>query len=65
MHIPIRSERQRRRALRALLEVEVLHVAQCECVETCEMLRELREDIAELRGNLRRATSEEDRGRKH
>jgi hypothetical protein len=50
MQIPIRSERQRRRALRILLEVEVLHIAQCECIETCKMLRELREEIAELKG---------------
>jgi hypothetical protein len=50
MHIPIRSERQRRRALRILLEVEELHVAQCECPETCKMLRELREEIAWVRG---------------
>jgi len=49
MHIRIRSERQRRRALLVLLEVETLHVAQCECIETCKMLRERREDIAELR----------------
>ena len=50
MHIPIKSERQGRRALRMLLEIEKLHVAQCECVETCKMLRDLREDIAELNG---------------
>jgi hypothetical protein len=50
MHIPIKSERQRRRALQILIEVEAEHVAQCECPETCEMLRKLREDIAELTG---------------
>jgi hypothetical protein len=49
MHIPIRSERQRRRALRILLEIEAEHVAQCETPETCKMLRELRDDIAELK----------------
>jgi len=49
MHIPIKSERQRRRALRILLEIDAEHVAQCECPETCKMLRELREDIAELK----------------
>ncbi len=50
MHISIRSERQRRRALHMLLEVEALHLTECECMETCKMLRELREDIAELKG---------------
>jgi hypothetical protein len=50
MHIPIRSERQRRRALRILREIESEHVAQCECPESCKMLRELREDICELKG---------------
>ena len=49
MHIPIKPERQRRRALRVLLEVEEFHVAQCECPESCKMLRELREEIAWLR----------------
>lgn len=50
MHVPLqlRSERQRQRALRTLLEVETLHVAQCECPENCDMLRRRREDIAEL-----------------
>jgi len=50
MHVPItlKSERQRQRALRTLLEIEVLHVAQCECPDRCDMLRRLREDIAEL-----------------
>lgn len=47
MHIPIKSERQRRRALHMLLEIEALHVTQCESIETCKMLRE---DIAELKG---------------
>ena len=50
MHIPIRSERQRRRALRMLVEIEAEHIAQCESIETCKLLRELREDIAELKG---------------
>lgn len=54
MHIAIRSERQRRRALRILLEVEELHVAQCECIETCKMLRELREEISWVRGQRNR-----------
>jgi hypothetical protein len=49
MHIPIKSERQRRRALRILLEIEGEHVAQCECPENCKMLRELREEIVELK----------------
>jgi hypothetical protein len=49
MQIPMRSERQRRTALRILLEVEDIHVAQCECVESCAMLPKLREDIAWLR----------------
>jgi hypothetical protein len=50
MQIPIRSERQRLRALRTLLEIEAEHVAQCESAETCKMLRELRADISELKG---------------
>jgi hypothetical protein len=54
MHIPIRSERQRRRALRTLLEIEAEHVAQCEFTETCKMLRELREEIAWLSGRPNR-----------
>jgi hypothetical protein len=32
-----------------LLEIEELHVAQCECPDKCQMLRRLQEDIAELR----------------
>jgi len=54
MHVPIKlkSERQRRRALRTLLEVEVLHVAQCEYPDKCEMLHRLREDIAEVISQL-------------
>ena len=54
MHIPItiRSERQRQRALRTLLEVEALHIAQCECPDTCDMLRRLREDITEVIARL-------------
>jgi hypothetical protein len=54
MHIPIKSERQRRRALRLLMEVEAAHVAQCECPERCKMLRELREEIAWVRGQRNR-----------
>ena len=54
MHIPvaIRSERQRHRVLRTLFEVEALHVAQCECPNRCDMLRKLREDIAEVIAQL-------------
>jgi hypothetical protein len=52
MHIPILSERQKHRALRTLLEVEALHVAQCECPDRCDMLRRLREDINELKAHL-------------
>ncbi len=54
MHVPItlKSERQRQRALRTLLEIEVLHVAQCECPDRCEMLRRLREDITEVIAQL-------------
>ena len=54
MHVPItlKSERQRRRALRTLLEIEVLHVAQCECPAGCSMLRRLREDITEVVAQL-------------
>jgi len=51
MHIPIKSGRQHRRALRLLLEIEAEHKAQCECPERCDMLQKLREDIAELRGS--------------
>jgi hypothetical protein len=54
MHKPIRSERQRRRALRVLLEIEGEHVAQCECPESCKMLRELREEIAWVRSEPNR-----------
>lgn len=50
MHIPVKSERQRWRALHMLLEIEALHLTQCESIVTCKMLRELREDIAELKG---------------
>jgi len=49
MHIPILSERQKHRSLPVLLEIEQLHLAQCECPDKCQMLRRLREDIAELR----------------
>jgi len=60
MHIPIqiKSERQRRRALRTLLEVEGLHVAQCECPNSCDMLRRLREDIIEVKSQLNRRQSQ-------
>jgi hypothetical protein len=51
MRIPIRSERHRRRLLQVLIEVEAEHMAQCECPTRCEMLRKLREEIAELRDN--------------
>jgi len=66
MHTPIRSERQRRTALRILLEFEAEHVALCECPESCKMLREMREEIAWLRGQannrrLRRDSSPEGR----
>jgi hypothetical protein len=54
MHIPIRSERQRRRALHILLEVEAEHVNQCACPENCKMLSELREEIVWLRGQRNR-----------
>jgi hypothetical protein len=50
MHIPIRSERQRLRALQILIEIEAEHIDQCESPDRCNMLRKLREDIAELRG---------------
>ena len=50
MQLPIRSERQRRTALQIMIEVEAEHLAQCECPEKCEMLRKLRQEIAELRG---------------
>jgi hypothetical protein len=49
MHTLISSERQKYRVLPTLLEVEELHLAQCECPDECEMLRRLREGIAELR----------------
>jgi hypothetical protein len=48
MHIPILSERQKRRILPILLRVEELHLAQCKRPDECQMLRRLREDIAEL-----------------
>jgi hypothetical protein len=54
MRIPIKSERQRRRALHLLLEMEELHVSQCEFPESCKMLRELREEIAWVRGQRNR-----------
>jgi hypothetical protein len=54
MQIPIKSERQRRRALRILLEIESEHVAQCKCPESCTMLRELRAEIAWVRGKRNR-----------
>jgi hypothetical protein len=49
MHTLILSARQKYRALPTLLEIEQLHLAQCECPDKCQMLRRLREDIAELR----------------
>lgn len=52
MRLPIRSERQQRRALSILLEVvevEELHIAQCESIETCKMLSEVHEAIAWVR----------------
>jgi hypothetical protein len=52
MHIKIPSERQLNRTLPILLEIETLHVAQCECPDRCVMLRRLREDIAEVRDLL-------------
>jgi hypothetical protein len=54
MHIPIKSERQRRRALHMLHEIEAEHLAQCECPETCKMLLELREEISWVRGHRHR-----------
>ena len=54
MHTPILSERQRRRASGILLEIEAEHVAQCECPESCKMLRELSEEIAWVRGQRNR-----------
>jgi hypothetical protein len=55
MHTLIPSERQKYRTLPTLLEIEKLHVAQCECPDKCQMLRRLREDIAELRTMLSRS----------
>lgn len=52
MHTSILSDRQKYRMLPTLLEIEKLHVAQCECPDKCQMLRRLREDIAELRTML-------------
>jgi len=52
MHTRILSKRQKYRILPTLLEVEELHLAQCESPDKCEMLRLLREDIAELRAML-------------
>ena len=52
MHTLILSERQKYRMLPTLLEIEKLHVAQCKCPDKCQMLRRLREDIAELRTML-------------
>lgn len=56
MHTRILSERQKYRVLPTLLEIEQLHLAQCECPDKCEMLRRLREDIAELRAMLSKPT---------
>ena len=52
MHVPILSERQKYRVLPTLLEVEELHLAQCDCPDECPVLRRLREDTAELRAIL-------------
>jgi len=52
MYTLILSERQKYRVLPTLLDVEELHLAQCECPDECEMLRRLRADIAELRAML-------------
>jgi hypothetical protein len=52
MHIKIPSERQLNRTLPTLLEIEALHIAQCECPDRCVMLARLREDIAEVRDYL-------------
>lgn len=52
MYTPILSERQKYRVLPILLEIEQRHLAQCEVQDKCEMLRRLREDIAELRTML-------------
>lgn len=52
MHTKLLSERQLQRALPTLLEVEALHVTQCECPDSCIMLRRLREDITELKAHL-------------
>lgn len=52
MHTKIMSERQLQRVLPMFLEVEALHVAQCECPDSCLMLRRLREDITELKAHL-------------
>jgi hypothetical protein len=57
MHTPILSERQKHRILPTLLEIEELHVAHCQCPDRCEMLRRLREDIAELRAMLNKPQS--------
>ena len=52
MHTRILSERQKYRILPTLLEVEEMHLAQCECPDKCDTLRCLREDIAELKAML-------------
>jgi hypothetical protein len=49
MYTPILSERQKYRVLPTLLEIEQLHLAQCEVPDNCEMLRR---HIAELRTML-------------
>ena len=55
MHTLIPSERQKYRTLPTLLEIEQRHLARCECPDKCQMLRRLREDIAELRTMLSRS----------
>jgi hypothetical protein len=64
MHTKILSERQLHRALPTLMEIEALHVAQCECPEKCDMLRRLREDITELKAHLDKCRSRRHKCRK-
>ena len=59
MRTPILSERQKHRTLPTLLEIEELHVAQCQRPDKCDMLRRLREDIAELRAMLSKPQSKQ------
>jgi len=64
MHTLTLSERQKYRVLPTLLEVEELHLAQCECPDRCEMMRRLREDIAELRAILGKPPPKQCRGQR-